>query len=126
MQHCDSHQRSDIALLQHDLNAPLLDVRWGGWDHERDRVCLCWLEAAAAAVHKCSAPTRACVQYIFALTSPSEQSRGGDVWRSEDYGKTWSDITDQLAGAMQPPLCTDSGRHLQHQLMRWPCRCNDG
>ena len=40
-----------------------------------------------------------CPQYVFALTAPSETAQGGEVWRSEDYGKTWSDITGLLAGA---------------------------
>ena len=38
------------------------------------------------------------LQYIFAVTSVTEYSRGGNIWRSEDRGVSWTDITDQLSG----------------------------
>ena len=55
------------------------------------------------------------LQFVFAITEPTEPIVGGHVWRSDNYGRegSWKDVTMQMDGASSD----QSGRAM---AKHWP------
>ncbi|CAL5221253.1 g3408 [Coccomyxa viridis] len=67
-----------------EFEAPVVDLRWAGLNHDYDR-------------------------YVFAITEPLEPVVGGHVWRSDNYGRvgSWTDVTKQMSDALKQRKGTD-------------------
>ncbi|BDA42979.1 Vacuolar protein sorting/targeting protein 10 [Coccomyxa sp. Obi] len=60
-----------------EFEAPVVDLRWAGLNHDVDK-------------------------FVFAITEPTEPIVGGHVWRSDNYGRegSWKDVTMQMEGSL--------------------------
>ena len=85
-----------------------MDLRWAGLNHDVDRAsplsllvtstflpcAILWL------MQRCWLTLLPWLQFVFAITEPTDQIVGGHVWRSDQYGRvgTWTDVTLKMEG----------------------------